>query len=144
MFCWKKALAAIVISSSILALPLICASCDDSASSSDEEIEQVEAKDKGSRDEINDLRSKYDWSLPENWIRSHTYYSADNVNGYDADVINFTFQQNWQGKNLYLARNFKKENGEILVNGDIIFYFDDKLENSDGYYIYYNKLPLDN
>ena len=112
-------------------------SCDDSASAP-----QVEADEKGTDDEKRSLHGLWKGTIPETWVRSDYAYSKDNGDGYSADVIVKTWQQNWEGKWLYLAHNFKNGKGEKMY-GDIIFFFDNKSSCTDGYYIYLNTLPLE-
>ena len=149
----KKALLPLFFSV-IAAIPLfvLVNACDDSASESNEdEINQIEPpiQDLPS-EEIMELRKKYSWIVPTSWTRSERAYSSDDKDGYIADAFVKTWQQNWQGKNLYLARNFKDKDGKLLCeekdekgNVNIIFYFDNKDSCQDGYYIYLNTLPVE-
>ncbi len=140
----KKILQMLLLPVISVAAVLLFLSCDDSASG-EEDIEQIVASEKGDSDIKNSLWNKWaeNLILPETWVRSPRPYSEDNEDGYtDTDAIFMTYQQNWQGKPIYLARNFRDEDGKILIEGDIIFFFDNKYSNDDGYYIYYNTLPL--
>ena len=136
------ALLSVISMASVL---LLFAACDDSAVA-DEEIEQIEAAETGSADRKAELWRKWTENLiiPETWVRSQRPYSEDKEDGYSADTISNTYQQNWQGKYIYLAYNFRNEDGNFLCGSDsyIIFFFDNKYSNDDGYYIYYNTLPL--
>ncbi len=139
----KRVLQTVLLSViSVTAVLLLFTACDDSASG-EEEITQIEASENGSEDMKTDLWNKWVENLiiPETWVRSQRPYSEDKADGYSADAIKFTYQQNWQGKSLYLAHNFRDEDGDLMYE-DIIFFFDNKYSNDDGYYIYYNTLPL--
>lgn len=138
----RKILLTVLLSMSAL---LLFAACDDSASG-EEEIDQIVAAETGSLEKKNELWYKWaeNYLIPETWVRSERFYSETNKNGYYADAIRDGYRENWQGKHIYLAYNFKDENENSLCGEDsyIIFFFDNKFSNSDGYYIYYNLLPL--
>ncbi len=122
---------------------LLCGSCDDSGSKEEEEVYQIKVEETGTSSELSALRQKFsqyfDSKQPLTWTRSSSYYSKDNENGFSADAICNTYQQNWQGKWIYLAHDFKNEDGEKMYD-DIIFFFDNKENCTDGYYIYLNTL----
>ncbi len=118
-------------------------SCDDSSSTEEKEVEQVNATipDASTNDKAA-LFEKWDGTIPFNWTRSSNYYSQSNVDGYSADVIIQTYRENWEGKQIYLAHNFKNEDGQTMYE-DIIFYFDNMSSCGDGYYIYLKTLPFE-
>ena len=118
-------------------------SCDDSSASSAEDVEQADVVNHGQEEVIFAIFGKWDGTIPNSWSRSGRYYSDDNKNGFYADAIYNTYKTNWTGKYIYLARNFRDENQELLVEGDMLLFFDIKENNSDGYYIYFNMLPLE-
>ncbi len=129
----------------IAAIPLFVrvTSCDYATSGSDEEeIEQIEATTRGTAAEQKALREKYNGTIPVTWTRSKQPYSRDNADNYKVDVLHYLWRENWQGKHLYLAHNFKDEDGDLMYE-DIIFYFDNKDSCADGYYIYLNTLPFE-
>ena len=136
----RKILLTVLLSMSAL---LLFAACDDSASG-EEKIDQIVAAETGSAEMKVYLWNKWseNFIVPETWVRSARPYSEDNPDGYKkTEAIFNTYQQNWQGKQLYLAHNFRDEGGNLMYE-DIIFFFDNKFSNSDVYYIYYNLLPL--
>ena len=121
----------------------LCSSCSDSSSDSEDEVYQVEVVETGTSNEKKALQDKFsqyfDYKVPVTWTRSNRYYSQDDENGFSADVICNTYLQNWQGKWIYLARNFRNEDNEKMYD-DIVFFFDNKDSCPDGYYIYLNTL----
>lgn len=140
----KKALLPLFLSV-IAAIPLsvLVSACDDAASGSDEgAIEQIEAINTGSAAEQKALLEKYNGTIPDTWTRSDRPYSRDNADRYGAEVLIYLWRENWQGKHLYLAHNFKDEDKAVMYE-DIIFYFDNKDSCTDGYYIYLNTLPIE-
>lgn len=118
-------------------------SCDDSAAGSDKEEEEPEAIIADSSYEGKRyLYEKWKGIIPDGWIRSSRPYSEDNEKGYKAETLINTYTKSSNGKPLYLAHNFADEQ-ENKMYDDIIFYFDYKAENPDGYYIYLNTLPIE-
>ena len=109
---------------SIVPMLLLCTACDDSASSKDDDIEQVAVpQTNASYDDALALFRKWNGTVPSGWTRSSRYYSADNQTGFSADVFYSYLPSNWQGKQLHLAHNFKDEDGNVMYE-DIIFFFD--------------------
>ncbi len=141
MFFRKKSVLVILFSIHLCFI-LLFTSCDDS-STEEEEVQQVEFTIPEARaDDRKALYNKWNGTFPVNWTRSGTPYSSDSATAFSADVIINTYQKNWQGKWIYLAHNFKNEDGEKMYD-DIIFFFDNMTSCIDGYYIYLNTLPLE-
>ncbi|MCR5621055.1 MAG: hypothetical protein K6G18_04290 [Treponema sp.] len=143
MFSTKRPFIVFIIAI-LSALFLSCfTSCDDSAAGSDEDTDEPAALTTDSSYEARlDLYTKWKGIIPDGWTRSSRPYSEDNEKGYSADTLINTFMQSSNGKALYMAHNFKDEHGTTMYD-DILFYFDYKANNPDGYYIYFNTLPID-